>query len=169
LIKEMVDLIDLSVEKLEKGMHISSEAMSKELEFCRDFVSKWHESKEEQVLLPALNKSGYPNDRGPIWETIEDHRKGRSILRRWSTIERATKEEQRLKAFVEYAGAFSMYLFEHVKEEEKGLYRAARLAISAELAEEMTRSAQTFDAELLRKGGRDRYARIVRDLKKELA
>jgi len=166
---EMADLVDLSVEKVEKGTRISSETMGKEIEFCRDFISRWHELKEEQVLMPALNKSGYPMDRGPIWETIEDHRKGRSILRRLAAIEKTTKEDQRMRDFVEYAAAYSMYLFEHTKEEENGLYRAARLAISAEAEEEMLKSSSPFDAELSKKGGRERYSRMIDELRKELA
>ncbi|MEM4262354.1 MAG: hemerythrin domain-containing protein [Thermoplasmata archaeon] len=169
LIAEMADLMDLSVEKIEKGVRISPETISKEIEFCRDFISKWHEQKEEQVLMPALNKAGYPTDRGPIWETTEDHRRGRSILRRLAAVEKTAKEEQRIRDFAEYSAAYAMYLFEHIRDEENGLYRAARLAISSEAGEEMLRSSSSLDAELSKKGGRERYSRIVDELRKELA
>ena len=168
LIMQMVGLIDISVEKAEKGAPPSAGVMSSELEFCRDFVSKWHETKEEQVLMPALSKIGYPSDRGPIWQTIEDHRKGRSIIRRWAAAEKTTKEDQKLKDFLEYASAYSMYLYEHIKEEERGLYRAAQLAIPPEMQEDISKSSIAMDKELSEEGGRERYSKIIDRLKKEL-
>lgn len=166
LITEMVDLIDISIEKAEKGTPLSEVVMSAELEFCRDFVSRWHEIKEEQLLLPALNKSGYPSDRGPIWQIMEDHRKGRSIIRRWSATEKTANEDRKLKDFLEYAGAYSMYLYDHIKEEEKGLYKAARLAISSELKDAMSKSAVVLDKEL--SGGREKYSTLIDRVRREL-
>lgn len=168
LIMKMVDLIDLSIEKAERGTPLSEVLMSAELEFCRDFVSRWHEIKEEQLLMPALNKSGYPSNRGPIWQIMEDHRKGRSIMRRWSATEKTANEGLKLKDFLEYAGAYSMYLYDHIKEEEKGLYRAAQLAISSELKKEMSKSAVVLDKEFSREGGREKYSTLIDRVRREL-
>jgi len=168
LIDEMVDILDISVERLEGDNKPSMNVLGKEIAFCRDFINKMHEAKEEEALIPALHKCGYPLDRGPIWETLEDHRKGRSILRRWIASDKSAKEGQRPEDFIKYASAYSLYLFEHIKEEEKGLFHAAELAITDEGKDELMENYSRLDKELTGKSGKKKYEKMLEELKKEL-
>ena len=168
LINEMVGLLDASVKKAESPEGLPASVMSREIEFCRDFVNKWHEAKEEQVLIPELQKRGYPLDRGPIWETLEDHRKGRSILRRLLAIEKISKADEKQKSFVKLASAYSLYLYEHTREEEGGLFNAAVLAIKDERKDSLVNDYLALDKQLSVKGGKEKYEKIVEELKKEL-
>lgn len=168
MIDEMLDLLDLSVKKTKESSGLSEAIMSKELDFCKNFVNKCHEVKEEEILAPELHRHGYPVDRGPILDMFEDHKRGRAILRRLLATEKTTRAEERQQSFGEMAAAYTLFLYEHMRDEEDHLYRRADLAIDASRQEELDADCRKFDEAKLGKDSRQRYLRIIEEVKSAL-
>ncbi|MDH4123210.1 MAG: hemerythrin domain-containing protein [Thermoplasmata archaeon] len=168
MIDELVDILDTSIDRAERPDGLSPHLIDKEIEFCRDFIGKWHEMKEEEILIPELQRRGYPLDRGPIFDTIEDHRKGRSILRRLVATGKISDPNERVKSFAKFASAYSLYLYEHIREEEGGLLHAAELSIEDQDKEEIDKKFSKINKELDNKGGREKYKRILESRREEL-
>jgi hemerythrin-like domain-containing protein len=49
--------------------------------WLRAFADANHHGKEERCLFPALAKAGLPSDVGPVAVMLEEHDRGRSLLR----------------------------------------------------------------------------------------
>jgi len=168
MIDEMLDLLDLSVKKAKEPPGLSAGIMTKELDFCKNFVNKCHEVKEEEILAPELHKRGYPLDRGPILDMLEDHKKGRAILRRLLATEKAVRTEDRQQSFAEMAAAYTLFLYGHMREEEDHLYKRADLAIEASRQEELDADCRKFDEAKLGKDSRQRYLKLIEEVRSAL-
>ena len=49
--------------------------------WLRSFADKNHHAKEETSLFPAMVKAGVPSDGGPIGVMLEEHQRGRALVR----------------------------------------------------------------------------------------
>lgn len=168
MIDEMLDLLDLSIEKTKEPPGLSEGIMAKELDFCKNFINKCHEAKEEEILAPELHRHGYPVDRGPILEMLEDHKKGRAILRRLLATEKTARAEDRQQSFAQMAAAYTLFLYEHMREEEDHLYKRADLAIEASQQEELCAECRRFDEAKFGKDSRQRYLKIIEEVRSAL-
>jgi len=168
MIDEMLDLLDLSVKKTQEPPGLSEGIMAKELDFCKNFVNKSHEVKEEEILVPELHKRGYPLDRGPIMDMFEDHKRGRAILRRLLATEKIARAEDRQKSFAEMAAAYTLFLYEHMREEEDHLFKRADLAIDATRQEELDADCRKFDEAKLGKDPLQRYLKLIEEVRSGL-
>ena len=167
-IDEMMDLLDLSVKKAKEPPGLPPEIMAKELDFCKNFINKCHEAKEEEVLVPELRRRGYPMDRGPILEMLEDHKKGRAILRRLLATEKSSREDERQRSFSEMAAAYALFLYEHMRGEEEHILKRADLAIERSVQESLAAECRKLDDERLGKGLHDKYLESIGEIRSGL-
>lgn len=49
--------------------------------FSRVFVDRCHHAKEERCLFPCLESRGIPRDGGPIGVMLQEHERGRTLVR----------------------------------------------------------------------------------------
>lgn len=168
MIDEMIDLLELSVKRAKGESGLPQNTMSEELDFCKNFVNKTHEVKEEELLAPEMHRHGFPLDRGPILEMFEDHRKGRAILRRLTATEKIVRADERQQSFAQLAAAYSLYLYEHLREEEENLFKAAKLAIDAGRQQELAEQSLKLDENVLGKNAHEKYLKIIREVKRAL-
>ena len=167
-IDEMMDLLDLSVKKAKEPSGLPPGIMAKELDFCKNFINKCHEAKEEEVLVPELQKRGYPMDRGPILEMLEDHKKGRAILRRLLSSEKNAREDERQRSFSEMAAAYALFQYEHMRGEEEHILKKADIAIERPAQEALAAECLRFDEEKLGKGSHSRYLESIKEIRSGL-
>jgi hemerythrin-like domain-containing protein len=168
IIDEMLDLLDLSIQKTKEPPGLSEGIMAKELDFCKNFVNKCHEGKEEEILAPELHMHGYPVDRGPILDMFEDHKKGRAILRRLLATEKTVRTEDRQQSFAQMAAAYTLFLYEHMRDEEDHLYERADLAIEAPRQVELEANCRKFDEAKLGKDSKQRYLKLIEEIRSAL-
>ena len=99
-------------------------------EFLRftEIFAEPHHQKEEQVLFPALEKKGIPNEGGPIGMMLMEHTAKRDYL---AKMREAIKEnnENKLK---ENTQAMISLLRDHIYKEENILYPCAQDALTEE-------------------------------------
>ncbi|MEK7154476.1 MAG: hemerythrin domain-containing protein [Patescibacteria group bacterium] len=99
-------------------------------EFLRftEIFAEPHHQKEEQVLFPALERKGIPNEGGPIGMMLMEHTAKRDYL---AKMREAIKEnnENKLK---ENTQAMISLLRDHIYKEENILYPCAQDALTEE-------------------------------------
>lgn len=58
-----------------------SDALSDCVTFFRLFADACHHAKEEDLLFPQLESAGLPHDDGPIAVMLDEHRRGRLLVK----------------------------------------------------------------------------------------
>ena len=97
------------------------------LRFTETFAEPHHQ-KEEQILFPALEKKGMPNEGGPIGMMLMEHTAKRNYL---TKMKEALKEnnEDKLK---ENTKSMISLLRDHIYKEDNILYPCAQDALTGE-------------------------------------
>lgn len=60
---------------------VPSELLRTLVTFSQSFVDRCHHGKEEGCLFPCLEGRGMPRDGGPIGVMLEEHERGRTLVR----------------------------------------------------------------------------------------
>ena len=110
------------LDKLEKN----PEGYAREfLEFTESFAEP-HHHKEEQVLFPALEQKGIPNEGGPIGVMLMDHEVKRGPVKEL----RKAVENNESAGIKEHALAIINLLREHIAKENDILYPMAEQVLT---------------------------------------
>ncbi|MEK7664555.1 MAG: hemerythrin domain-containing protein [Patescibacteria group bacterium] len=123
------------LEKVIDQSKINHAKVEEFLHFTETFAEPHHQ-KEEQVLFPALEKKGMPNEGGPIGMMLLEHAAKRDYL---AKMRESLQENNEIK-LKENTQAMISLLREHIYKENNILYPCAEDALSkeelAELASE---------------------------------
>ena len=105
------------------------------LAWLRAFADHNHHAKEERALFPALTKAGIPGPGGPVDVMLEEHERGRALLREVETRRAAERT-----AAVHSYGAL---LREHIDKENGVLFPLAEAVLDQQA---LTALARDFEA-----------------------
>lgn len=115
------------LEKVINQSPIDHEKVKEFLHFTETFAEPHHQ-KEEQVLFPALEKKGMPNEGGPIGMMLIEHAAKRDYLAKMREALKNNNESD-LKANTQ---SMISLLKEHIYKEDNILYPCAQDALSKE-------------------------------------
>ena len=115
------------LEKVINQLAINREKVEEFLHFTETFAEPHHQ-KEEQVLFPALEKKGIPNEGGPIGMMLAEHAAKREYLVKM----REALEENNEDKLKENTQAMISLLREHIYKENNILYPCAEDALTKE-------------------------------------
>jgi hemerythrin-like domain-containing protein len=121
----LAHLIDL--EEAINQLKISHEKVEEFLHFTETFAEPHHQ-KEEQVLFPALEKKGIPNEGGPIGMMLLEHATKRDYLAKM----REALQENNESKLKENTQAMIFLLRDHIYKEDNILYPCAQDALTKE-------------------------------------
>ena len=121
----LAHLIDL--EEAINQLKISHEKVEEFLHFTETFAEPHHQ-KEEQVLFPALEKNGMPNEGGPIGMMLLEHATKRDYLAKM----REALQENNESKLKENTQAMIFLLRDHIYKEDNILYPCAQDALTKE-------------------------------------
>src|SRR3989304_9353355 len=80
-IKIVLRVIDKIARDADSGKETSADDLEQIIDFIRTFADKFHHIKEEDLLFPAMEKSGIPREGGPIGVMLMEHDQGRAYVR----------------------------------------------------------------------------------------
>jgi len=89
LIEKVIKAMGATVQLHEEGKQIPELNFFAVIDFSKNFTDVCHHSKEENALLPALERAGIPRNMGPIAMMLIDHDRSREIGKQ---IEESAKE-----------------------------------------------------------------------------
>ena len=141
----MLAILDRVSAKLKEEGSLNEEHFEGMLDFFRVFVDRCHHGKEEDLLFPAYEAAGIPNENGPIGAMLAEHAEGRRHVQAMAEAFDGLKRNEGPAApnLVQHAADYSTLLKQHIYKENTALYPMG----DAELTEEKNKELLTgFDA-----------------------
>ncbi|SRR6266545_878764 len=81
VILRALDLLEVAARRLAAGRPLPEEWWAAIIAWLRGFADTNHHAKEERLLFPAMVKAGVPLSGGPIGVMLEEHERGRALIR----------------------------------------------------------------------------------------
>jgi hemerythrin-like domain-containing protein len=107
--------------------------------WLRGFADKNHHAKEETSLFPAMVKAGVPSDGGPIGVMLEEHQRGRALVRAMEAGEPAARAAK--------AREYVALLREHIDKENGVLFPLADAVLDEAAQRALQREFEAVEAE----------------------
>ncbi len=166
-------LLSLSIlekinQKLKKGEKINPLHLEQLLEFIRVFVDKCHHGKEEDLLFPAMEKAGIPNEGGPIGMMLQEHNLGRKYVKNFSdAIDEYKKGDPKAaNKIVKSTSGYIALLRDHMDKEDNILYMIADAHLSAKIQKELLEKFEIVENEKIGLGKHEEFHKMLNKLQK---
>ena len=138
VILRALDVLEAAAARLASGRPLPEGWWSEIIWWLRSFADKNHHAKEETSLFPAMVKAGVPSTGGPIDVMLEEHRRGRALVRAMEAGEPTAQAAAR-----EYV----ILLREHIEKENGVLFPLADAVLDEAAQRALQREFETVEAE----------------------
>ena len=162
----MLNILEKVCHRLDKGEHVKETDLEKIIEFFKEFADKCHHGKEEDLLFPALEEYGIPNEGGPIGVMLSEHVIGRENVKGMSDAIANYKEgkESAPEEFVGYARNYIALLSEHIDKENNVLFKMADTRIPEERQQSLLIDFERAEEEKIGPGVHEKYHKLLDEL-----
>lgn len=140
VILRALDVLEAAAARLAAGQPLPNGWWPEIIAWLRGFADKTHHAKEESSLFPAMVKAGVPSAGGPVGVMLEEHERGRALVRAMEAGEptaRAAKATQ-----------FVALLREHIDKENGVLFPLADAVLDESAQRALQREFEAAEAEL---------------------
>lgn len=167
LIKQMLDVIEIIIKKLEKGSVVDFNDLEQIINFITIFTDKCHHGKEEDILFVAIEEAGIPKEGGPVGVMLQEHDTGRFYVRNMrESIEQLKRGNQAyIQKFVENARNYAGLLRNHIYKENNVLYPLAEMHISEEKQQQIIKEYKKLETERIDTGTHEKMHTLIMQLK----
>ncbi|MCR4393544.1 MAG: hemerythrin domain-containing protein [Dehalococcoidales bacterium] len=167
VIKQMLDVIEIIIKKLETGSVIDFNDLEQIINFITIFTDKCHHGKEEDILFVAIEEAGIPKEGGPVGVMLQEHDMGRFYVRNMrESIEQLERGNQAyIQKFVENARNYTGLLRNHIYKENNVLYPLAEMHISEEKQQQIIKEYEKLETERIGTGTHEKMHTLVMQLK----
>jgi hemerythrin-like domain-containing protein len=155
---------------LKSGVNVPPEALYQILDFFQNFADRFHHTREETYLFPALGQNGFQKDGGALVFLTGEHEIERMLT---AELELAIGEYRHGDAaavdrFVEAANLYRDHMVGHMREEDSVLFRLAEEVLDETVKATLIQSFAQEEAQDC--GGIvARYERLAQELEKNWA
>ena len=159
----MLNILEKVCLRLDTGESVEETDLENIVEFFKVFADKCHHGKEEDILFPALEEYGIPNEGGPIGVMLSEHVIGRDNVKGMNDAIADYKEgkESASKEFVRYARNYIALLTEHIDKENKILFKMADMRIPEERQQSLLLEFEKAEEEIIGPGVHEKYHRLL--------
>lgn len=137
-----LDLLEAAARRLTAGTVLPEVWWLEIIAWLRGFADRNHHAKEETSLFPAMVNAGVPSMGGPIGVMLEEHERGRALIRAMEAAEPAARAAG--------ARAYVSLLREHIDKENGVLFPLADSVLDEAAQRSLGRD---FEAVLAEQGG----------------
>jgi len=164
----MLEVVEAVSRKLEAAESIPAEHLTKIVDFIRGFADKCHHAKEEDLLFPAMEKTGIPRRGGPIGVMLIEHTEGREYVRKMKEAAEkyAAGEKKAGLRFAENARGYAALLSQHIHKEDNILYPIADARLSPQVQAGLEKDFERVEEEVVGAGKHEEYHRLLEKLEK---
>jgi hemerythrin-like domain-containing protein len=165
-IRRMLAVVMEMCRRLESGADVPPEHVEQAIDFIRGFADSYHHAKEEDLLFPAMERSGIPRDDGPIAVMLAEHDEGRAFVRAAAeAVERLRQGDDSARPVIasnlrNYAGL----LDGHIEKENQVLYPMADSRLSGDDQSQLERDFEQTNTTGDAPQRYERYQGILQDL-----
>jgi hemerythrin-like domain-containing protein len=147
-IQEGLSTLLATAERVATMTPVKPEVVERSLDFFDHFADGIHHAKEEQLLFPALERAGFPSDRGPLAVMRSEHELARALLRRMRDAARDLEFVPTARSrFVTAARQFADLMANHMGKEDGVLFEAAERLLAPSEAAALDAAFERFEAE----------------------
>ena len=139
VILRALDLLEAAARRLAAGRVLPEGWWPEIIEWLRGFADRNHHAKEERSLFPAMVKAGVPLSGGPIGVMLEEHERGRALIRAMEAGEPAARAAR--------AREYVTLLREHIDKENGVLFPLADAVLDDRAQAVLTREFEGVEAE----------------------
>jgi hemerythrin-like domain-containing protein len=143
VILRALDVLEMAAAQLVRGRPLPDGWWPEIIAWLRSFADKNHHAKEESSLFPAMVKAGVPSEGGPIAVMLEEHERGRALVRAMEAGAAAARAAK--------AREYVALLREHIDKENGVLFPMADAVLDDRAQGALAREFEAVEAEL----GRD--------------
>lgn len=129
---------------------VNTDQIEKIIEFLRTFADKSHHGKEEDILFPAMEKAGVPNDGGPIGMMLSDHTEGRSYIAGIAkSLDRykISADDESLMGIATFMDNYAELLSQHIEKENEILFMIADSVLSEKEQDDLYKQFEKIEEE----------------------
>ena len=126
-VETMMQVLEQMCRNLDNGKAVPAEHLDQVIEFIRVFTDKCHHGKEEELLFPALEAAGIPNQSGPIGVMLQEHGTMRNIIAKLADAIDDYKQDnpKATGQIIASAREYMAWLTPHIDKEENILFMMA--------------------------------------------
>ena len=139
VILRALDMLEMAAAQLARGRPLPDGWWPEIVAWLRSFADKNHHAKEESSLFPAMVKAGVPSEGGPIAVMLEEHERGRALVRAMEAGEAAARAAK--------AREYVTLLREHIDKENGVLFPMADAVLDDRAQGALTREFEAVEAE----------------------
>jgi hemerythrin-like domain-containing protein len=139
VILRALDVLEAAAARLAGGRPLPDGWWKDIIAWLRSFADKNHHAKEETSLFPAMVKAGVPSVGGPINVMLEEHERGRALIRAMEAAETAARAAK--------AREYVTLLREHIDKENGVLFPLADAVLDDRAQGALTREFEAVEAE----------------------
>ena len=156
--------------KLQRGIEVPPETLSRLIDFIQTYADGFHHAKEEAHLFPALERNEVPRDGGVIAIMLEEHEAGRAFIAELNGAAQSYTpgDPRTVRRFVLGAWRYMELLTMHIHKEENVLFVIADEVLDDEALASLSEAFEIEDAKL-GVGLHAKYERIAAELERAWA
>lgn len=142
--------------------------IEKIIDFLRIFADKNHHGKEEDILFPAMEKAGVPNEGGPIGMMLRDHTEGRGYIAGIaSSLEqyKSKSDSASLNGIATFMDNYVELLSQHIEKENHILFMIADSVLPEKQQDELYKEFERIVDERIGEARFLEYHEFLQDLK----
>jgi len=153
LILHALEATDEAAWRLERGHLLEPQILPALMQFLSFFVHRSHRDKEEELLLPALQEKGFPDDHGCIAGLLSEHAEIASLFQKMvSAAEAYRLQGQEGLRWAQTARKYATAMRSHIWREEQMVFGEARRLLEPAESEALAREFENIDARAQRAG-----------------
>lgn len=159
----MLNILKKVCHRLDMGKRVEESDLENIVEFFKEFADKCHHGKEEDLLFPALEEYGVPNEGGPIGVMLSEHVIGRENVKGMKDAIAGYKkgEESAPEGFVRNARNYIALLTDHIDKENTVLFAMADARIPEERQQSLLLEFEKADEEKIGPGVHEKYHKLL--------
>lgn len=148
IILKTISAMEHAGDAMKRGARIDAELLREAVRFMQNFADRLHHSKEEDLLFPAFENKGVPEEGGPVGVMKTEHEQARAIVASFEAAVEAYAEQGEAAsgpvcaAIKDIAGLYP----DHIWKEDNVLYPMAVELFSAEEMNSLERQFEDVDA-----------------------
>lgn len=162
----MLDILERICEQMASGRPANLDHLDRIIEFLSVFADKCHHGKEEDILFPALEKSGIPKEGGPIGVMLSEHDRGREEIRSMrKALEELRGGRDANKDFIRAATGYVGLLRNHIAKENNVLFVMAERNLSGFDQARLFEAFETMERDKIGEGRHEAFHFLLDELK----
>ncbi len=169
LIEKVLKAMNATIQLLESGKRVPEQILSQTVDFAKNFTDACHHAKEEEVLFPALERTGMPTKMGPIAVMLMEHRQARELAHNMETGMETYVQDNNPQALLDAMKQYVRHVTEHLWKENNRLFVMAEARLQN--SSDVITNIDNVEHKQLNDMGKSRtyYENLVTDMNKRLS